>query len=77
VSQRLKVKEIVFEMHEKNVVLRNILRDIVENETEYNLEPSHEDFQRVYLDKIVRRNELIAEIQHFLSQEDKIERFRI
>jgi len=76
VSQRLKVKEMVFEMHEKNLVLTNILRDIVENETAYNPDPDHEDFHRIYLDKIVRRNELIAEIQHFLAQEAKAKRVR-
>jgi len=55
-SQRLKVQEMVMQMHEKNLVLRNILRDIVENEVSLDLsmDDDDEDFWRKLSDRAVR-----------------------
>jgi hypothetical protein len=41
-SQRVKVKEMVMQMHEKNLVLMNILRDIAESETFRHLSPARQ-----------------------------------
>jgi len=72
-SQRPKVQEMVMQMHEKNIVLVNILRDIVENEMEFDLSMEDEDdeeFWRKLKDRGARRAEILAEIQHFLKCED-------
>ena len=60
------------QMHEKNTVLVNILRDIVENETACDLMQDKEDdlFWRKVKDQAVRRTEIVAEIQHFLLCEN-------
>ena len=70
-SQRLKVKEMVIQMHEMNLVLMNILRDVVENETLRPPAPSatEEDITRYLADKAARRMEIIGEIRHVLHQE--------
>jgi hypothetical protein len=71
-SQRLKVQEMITQMREKNVVLVNILRDIVENQTHCDLGMNEEDddFLRKLSDRAVRYAEIIAEIQHFLQCEN-------
>jgi hypothetical protein len=71
-AHRVKVKDMVFEMHEKNLVLLNILRDIVENERSTDMFASNcsdTDLFRMLNDKTVRRNELVGEIEHFLYRE--------
>jgi hypothetical protein len=68
-SQRLRVQEVVMQMHEKNTVLVNILRDIIENEPDYDLsiqDEQDDEFWRKLNDRAVRRAEILAEIQHFL-----------
>ncbi|THV12341.1 hypothetical protein [Rhizobium rhizophilum] len=75
-TQRLKVKEMVIQMHEKNLVLVNILRDIAENETSCHV-PSGatmEEIVRCLADKAVRRTEILGEIRHVLLQEDAVRR---
>jgi hypothetical protein len=71
-SQRVKVQEMVMQMHEKNIVLVNILRDIVENEDEFDLAVDEGDteFLRKLNDRVMRRAEILAEIRHFLKCED-------
>ena len=71
-ANRLKVKAMVMEMHEKNVVLTNLIRDIAENERLGTLSAnsSEEEICRVLNDKAQRRKELLAEIEHFLCQHD-------
>ena len=71
-SQRLKVQEIVMQMHEKNLVLVNILRDIVENETDCDMcmDDDDEEFWRKLNDRAVRRAEIVGEIKHFLRREN-------
>jgi hypothetical protein len=76
-SQRSKVQEMVMQMHEKNIVLVNILRDIVENETHFDLsldEDDEEEFGRKLNDRVMRRAEILAEIRHFLKFEDLAKR---
>lgn len=75
-SERLQVKEMVLQMHEKNLVLMNILRDIAENETSCNLAPgtTEEEIVRCLTDKAVRRKEILSEILHLLRQEDAARR---
>jgi Ser-tRNA(Ala) deacylase AlaX len=76
-SQRSKVQEMVMQMHEKNVVLVNILRDIVENETHFDLsmeEDDEKEFCRKLNDRVTRRAEILAEIRHFLKREDLAKR---
>lgn len=70
-SQRLKVKEMVMLMHEKNLVLMNILRDIVENETlrPHALGATEEDITQCLADRAARRIEILGEIRHVLDQE--------
>jgi hypothetical protein len=71
-ANRVKVKDMVFEMHEKNLVLMNILRDIVENEHSTDMFASNcsdADIFRMLNDKAVRRNEIVGEIEHFLYRE--------
>lgn len=77
-SQRLKVQEMVMQMHEKSLVLTNLLRDVVENETmcERAFEQSDEDLSRMMADQAVRRNELLAEIKDFLRREDYARRVK-
>jgi hypothetical protein len=71
-SQRLEVKEMVMQMHEKNLVLMNILRDIVENETANHFphNATEEEIVRCLADKVVRRAEILGEINHVLLLED-------
>jgi hypothetical protein len=71
-SQRLKVQEMVMQMHEKNIVLVNILRDVVENETDCDMcmDDDDEEFWRKLNDRAVRRAEIVAEIKHFLQREN-------
>jgi len=71
-SQRLKVQEMIMQMHEKNIVLVNILRDIVENETDCDicLDDDDEEFWRKLNDRASRRAEIVAEIKHFLQREN-------
>jgi len=66
------VQEMVMQMHEKNLVLMNILRDIVENETLdiVSATSTEEAFCRALNDRAARRLELIAEIEDFLRRED-------
>jgi hypothetical protein len=75
-SQRLKVQEMITQMHEKNVVLMNILRDIVENEThcELSMDEEDDDFLRKLSDRAVRHAEIVAEIQHVLRCENLAQR---
>ncbi|MDP9563363.1 UNVERIFIED_ORG: hypothetical protein J2740_004575 [Rhizobium nepotum] len=69
-SQRLKVKEMVMQMHERNLVLMNILRDIVENETLRPHAPgaTEEDINRCLADRAARWIEILGEIRHVLHQ---------
>ncbi|MDR6100012.1 hypothetical protein QE369_000190 [Agrobacterium larrymoorei] len=71
-SQRFNVKEMVTQMHEKNLVLMNILRDIVENETSnhFAADATDGDLSRRLVDKASRRAEILGEIRHLLLQED-------
>lgn len=71
-SQRLKVQKMLTQMHEKNIVLVNILRDIVENEDDCDmlLDEDDEEFWRKLKDRAVRRSEIVAEIKHFLKREN-------
>ena len=60
------------QMHEKNIVLVNILRDIVENESDCDMimDDDDEEFWRKLKDRAVRRAEIVAEIEHFLQREN-------
>ncbi|ANL31980.1 hypothetical protein AMC90_PD00955 (plasmid) [Rhizobium phaseoli] len=58
-SQRLKVKEMVMQMHEKNLVLMNILRDIAENETLGDFAPGAT--ARCLADRATRRAKIFGE----------------
>jgi hypothetical protein len=72
-ANRVKVKDMVMEMHEKNLVLMNIIRDIAENEQSVGRFPAattHDEICRVLTDKAKRRNELLGEIEYFLYQND-------
>ncbi|MFP3546560.1 hypothetical protein SB748_24135 [Rhizobium sp. SIMBA_035] len=75
-SQRLKVKEMVMQMHEKNLVLMNILRDIAENETlrQFAADATDEEIARYFADKAVRQKEILGEISYILHQEDMVRR---
>lgn len=77
-SQRLKMTEMVMQMHEKNLVLMNILRDIVENEVtcDDSANATEEEIAVRLVDKAVRRAEILGEIRYVLLQED-IERRRL
>ena len=71
-SQRLKVKEMVMQMHEKNLVLMNILRDIAENETFENFAPgaTEAEIARSLTDRAARHAEILGEIRHVLDREN-------
>lgn len=71
-SERLQVKEMVMQMHEKNLVLMNILRDIAENEASCHFTSgvTEEEIVRRLKDKAVRRKEILGEILHLLGQEE-------
>lgn len=61
------------QMHEKNLVLTNLLRDILENETSGSIFASSstdEEFCGSLNDRAARRLELVAEIEDFLYRED-------
>jgi len=75
-ANRVKVQDIVMQMHEKNLVLANILRDIMENETVdiVSTTSTEEEFCRALNDKASRRLELVAEIEDFLRREDAAKR---
>lgn len=76
-SQRLKVQEMVMQMHEKNIVLINILRDIVENETDCDFatyDAEDDAFWQKLNYRAVRRTEILAEIRHFLQRETSSQR---
>lgn len=72
-SERLQVKEMVIQMHEKNLVLMNILRDIAENEASCHFTSgvTEEEIVRRLTDKAVRRKEILGEIRHLLRQEEQ------
>jgi hypothetical protein len=71
-SQRLKVKEMVMQMHERNLVLMNILRDIAENEISGHIaaDATDEQIARHCAEKAFRRREILGEISYILHQED-------
>ncbi len=71
-SQRLEMTKMVMQMHEKNLVLMNILRDIAENETtsDVGADATDEEIALRLADKAVRRAEILGEIRHVLRQED-------
>lgn len=75
-SERLQMTEMVMQMHEKNLVLMNILRDIAENESSchFTSDMTEEGIVRRLTDKAVRRKEILGEILYFLSQEDAARR---
>lgn len=75
-SQRVQVKDMVMQLHEKNLVLMNIIRDIAENERcgKFSAHSTDEEICRVLNDKSKRRNELLGEIEHFLYQHDMAKR---
>ncbi|GGG23039.1 MULTISPECIES: hypothetical protein [Rhizobium] len=60
------------QMHEKNLVLMNILRDIAENETlgDFASGATEAEIDRRLKDRAVRR----AEIRHILRQQDLAQR---
>ncbi len=72
-SERLQVKEMVMQMHEKNLVLMNILRDIAENEASCHFKSgvTEAEIVRCLTDKAVRRKEILGEIRHLLRQEEE------
>lgn len=74
-SQHFKIKELVEQMHEKNIVLVNILRDIAENEVRCDLAfvGDDDDFSRTQKDCSIRRREILAEIVHFLQSENLVQ----
>ncbi|GGG22771.1 hypothetical protein GCM10010924_60400 [Rhizobium wenxiniae] len=70
-SQRLKVKEMVMQVHEKNLVLINILRDIAENEIGSVAPGATEaEIARSLADRAARRAEIVGEIRHVLDKEN-------
>ncbi|WP_421578257.1 hypothetical protein [Shinella sp. M31] len=75
-SQRLKVKEMVMQMYEKNLVLINILRDIAENETLGNFAPgaTEAEIGRCLTDRATRRAEILGEIRQVLREENVVHR---
>jgi len=75
-SQRVKIQDMVMQMHEKSLVLTNLLRDILENETVdiISTTSTEEEFCRALNDKAARRFELVAEIEDFLRREDAAKR---
>ena len=76
-SQRVKVQDMVMQMHEKNLVLMNLIRDIAENEQSGSRFPAattNDEIRRVLTDKAKRRNELLGEIEYFLYQNDATRR---
>jgi hypothetical protein len=75
-SQRVKIQDMVMQMHEKSLVLTNLLRDILENETVdiISTTSTEEEFCRALNDKAARRLELVAEIEDFLRREDAAKR---
>ena len=75
-SERLQMKEMVIQMHEKNLVLMNILRDIAENEASchFTSDVTEEEIVRRLKDKAVRRKEILGEILHLLRQEEAVRR---
>jgi hypothetical protein len=75
-SQRVKIQNMVMQMHEKSLVLTNLLRDILENETVdiISTTSTEEEFCRALNDKAARRLELVAEIEDFLRREDAAKR---
>jgi hypothetical protein len=75
-SQRVKIQDMVMQMHEKNQVITNLLRDIVENETVDIVSTTftEEEFCRALNDKAARRLELVAEAEDFLRREDASKR---
>ncbi|MDR6819970.1 hypothetical protein J2X76_005167 [Neorhizobium sp. 2083] len=74
-SQRLKVKEMVMQMHEKNLVLMNILRDIAENEMgDFAPGTTEAEIARCLADRAARRTEILGEIRYVLHQEDLAQR---
>ncbi|EKF61651.1 hypothetical protein QWE_00575 [Agrobacterium albertimagni AOL15] len=60
------------QMHERNLVLMNILRDIAENETHRPAATgaTDEESARRVADKEARRAEILGEIFHMLRQQD-------
>ncbi|MFN7089031.1 MAG: hypothetical protein ACK4P4_00510 [Allorhizobium sp.] len=60
------------QMHERNLVLMNILRDIEENETPCPAAPgaTEEQIARRVADREARRAEILGEIRHILRQEN-------
>lgn len=72
-SQRSMVKACVMQMHEKNLVLMNILRDIAENETSCELSPgmTENEIARRHFDKEARLAEILGEIREILLREDR------
>jgi hypothetical protein len=70
-SQRSRVTDMVMHMHEKNLVLINILRDIAENEVSrpFAVGVSEEEILRGLADKAARRKEILGEILHVLQED--------
>jgi hypothetical protein len=59
-------------LHEKNLVLLNLLRDVMENETHLgSLAPNAPDdeIHRALKNRATRRKEILCEIQVILAQE--------
>lgn len=77
--QRLRVKEMVVQMHDKNLMLMNILRDIAENETsgDFERDATEEEIARWISDRAVRRAEILGEIRHVLLQDDLARRVQV
>lgn len=76
-SRRDQFEYLVLTLQEKNLIMVNILRDLIENEEfpKLSTEDSDADFARIFMDKAVRRNEILAEIKDFLTREGALERF--
>jgi hypothetical protein len=75
-SPGLKVKEMVMQMRERNLVVMNILRDVAENETLGNVAPgaTEAEIARSLADRAARRAEILGEIRHVLCQENMTHR---
>jgi len=60
-------------IREENAVMRNLLLDLLENETSLPIShtaAAHDDLVRLKISKIQRYREIIAESQHFLRRSE-------
>lgn len=65
-------------LREENVVIRNLLLDLLENEAAFPVQPatvSKDDLRRMSAAKIQRYREILAESRHLLQQRDATDVF--